>query len=376
MTRGSSSPPSPPGGRARLYRTARTAHLERAAALPPALLLFDEARYDFDPELARRLGAVQVGALGAARLVGRARVATLEVNEPALLDGARRTAVTLAWLRLRALLGRGRPTVVTYAIDNLDPRDVERGGLRGRAARTVDLALARFVWSECDRVAFGTSAAERMYADAFPRHRRPLRTAVVPALPEPCACVDDTPRSGAVFLGAFAERKGLPLLVEAWPLVAQALPGARLTLVGKGPLEPLARELAEREDVQLLVDPPRHQIHAVLRSAQVLVLPSRRTARWREQVGLPIVEGLAHGCTVVTTSETGLADWLAEHGHAVLPDDGRAEAVAEAVAAALRSARSPVSVRADLPSSDGRLEADAWMFSEGAPAQPMGSGTA
>ncbi|WP_019135043.1 glycosyltransferase family 4 protein [Cellulomonas massiliensis] len=375
MTPPPSAPPAA-GGRARLYRTARTAHLERAATLPPALLLFDEARYDFDPELARRVGAVQVGALGAARLVGRAGVTTLEVNEPALLDGARRTAVTLAWLGLRALLGRARPVVVTYAIDNLDPRDVREPGLRRRLARRVDLALARFVWSRCDRVAFGTPAAERMYAQAFPRHRRPLRTTVVPALPEPCGCVGDEPRAGAVFLGAFADRKGLPLLAAAWPHVARELPGARLTLVGKGPLEPLARELAQRADVDLLVDPPRDRIHAVLRSAQVLVLPSRRTARWREQVGLPIVEGLAHGCTVVTTSETGLADWLDAHGHHVVPDDGRAETVAEALAAALRTVRDPASVRADLPTADGRLAADAWMFADGDRAQPMGSGTA
>jgi glycosyltransferase involved in cell wall biosynthesis len=376
VTRGPSSVQPAAGGRARLYRTARTAHLERAAALPPALLLFDETRYEVDPGLADRVGAVQVGALGAARLIGRADVTTLEVNEPALLNSARRTAVTLAWLRLRALLGRPRPTVVTYAIDNLDPREVRETGLRRRLARRVDLELARFVWSQCDRVAFGTHAAERMYTVAFPRHRRPLRTTLIPALPQPCTCAGEERRAGAVFLGAFADRKGLPQLVEAWPIVARSVTGARLTLVGKGPLEPLARQLAERADVDLVVDPPRDRIHSALRSAHVLVLPSRRTARWREQVGLPIVEGLAHGCTIVTTSETGLADWLHGHGHHVVPDDRSPETLAAALASALQSPRDPATVRADLPRADGRLQADAWMFADDDRAQPTGSASA
>ena len=92
------------------------------------------------------------------------------------------------------------------------------------------------------------------------------------------------------------------------------------------------------------------------------VLLSQPTPTWREQVGLPVVEGLAHGCTVVTTTETGLAGWLAAHGHEVLPPGAPDGEVAAAVDRALGRRRPAGDVLADLPAADGRLAADRWMF--------------
>lgn len=361
------TPALAPGGRARLYRSARTAHLERAAALPPALLLFDRRRYDFDEELARSVGAVEAGAWRSARILGRAAVRTLEINEPSAVEGVRRSALALAWLRLGMLVGRRRPTVVSYAIGNSDPFDEPvTGTWRRRLGRRVDHVLMRYVWQECDRVAYGTQAAADAYAAAFGRHRRPLDTTVLPALPVACDCVDDAARRPArvVFLGDFSERKGFPLVAAAWPDVASRHAGAELVVLGKGRLEPLAHELAAQPSVRLVVDPPRERIHAELASAGVLTLPSQRSGRWREQVGLPIVEGLAHGCVVVTTDETGLADWLRAHGHTVLAADADASVLADALVATLAAARDPQDVRDDLPSCDGRLAADTWMFAD------------
>ena len=107
------------------------------------------------------------------------------------------------------------------------------------------------------------------------------------------------------------------MLAAAWPLVvAEARPDATLTLLGKGALEQEARALSVAEpSVAVEVDPSRPRIHSVLDEARVLVLPSQPRPDWREQVGLPIVEGLAAGCPVVTTTETGIAGWLDEHGH-------------------------------------------------------------
>jgi len=373
------APPTPEreaataGSRARLYRSARTAHLERAAELPPALLLFEKRRYDFDQALADRVGAVEAGTFESARILGRSGVTTLEVNEPSAVEGARRTAVALAWLRLRGLarLGR-RPRVVAYAIGNSSPFVPAAGGtLRSRWSLRLDYALARYVWRECDRIAFGTTDARDAYEEAFGRHPRPLETAVIPALPVACPCVPEADVRGprVVFLGAFTARKGFPSLVEAWPRVRAARPDAELVLLGKGDLEPLAHELAADESVRLVLDPAREIIHAELRQAAVITLPSRRAGRWREQVGLPIVEGLAHGCTVVTTDETGLATWLAAHGHHVLPEDVSREDLAAALLTALDDGRPAAEVRSQLPATDGRLAADAWMFGDASAAR-------
>jgi len=354
--------------RARLYRSARTAHLERVAELPPALFLYSTRRYDFDEALAERVGAVRAGTIAAARILARSGISTLEVNEPSALESASRTAFVLAWLRVRSAFTRQRPRVVTYAIDNVDPFDAPRGSsLRQRSRRRIDLLLARYVWWECDRIAFGTSAAAQAYGRAYGRHRRrPLATTIVPALPVACPCADDAgvrPRR-VVFLGALVARKGFPLIAQAWPLVLATHSDAELVIVGKGELEPLAQDLAVLPSVRLVVDPPRDRIHAELRRSAVLALPSQRSGRWREQVGLPIVEGLAHGNTIVTTDETGMAEWLATHGHVVLAADGDVPSLAEALVAALACGRSADDVRADLPAVDGRLAADGWMFAD------------
>jgi glycosyltransferase involved in cell wall biosynthesis len=133
--------------------------------------------------------------------------------------------------------------------------------------------------------------------------------------------------------------------------------------MGKGERERDVRELANAlPSVQLDIDPPRDVIRNTLARSVVLVLLSKRTPLWREQVGLPIVEALEQGCEIVTTEETGIASWLAEHGHAVVADAGDAAAVAGAIAARLRGARPPGELLASLPDEDSRIAADAWMF--------------
>jgi glycosyltransferase involved in cell wall biosynthesis len=367
--------------RVRIYETLRTAHLERAHELVPASIVYRTRRYDFDTALADGLDLVEAGPLATALVLARSRVRELEVNEPLMVSSLRRTVLAVLVVRARGVLLRYPTRVVTYAIANDDPfRPPPRPGLRGRARRLLDRVLIRLVAGQVDRIAYGTHAARDLYARAVPVLAR-AEQRLVPALPSPCTCGEGVgPTSGheppdesgtraagatgrVVFVGAFEERKGVPELVAAWPGVVERLPGARLTLVGKGPLLGLVEALVgARAEVELVVDPPRARIHEVLRGADVLVLVSQRTRTWREQVGLPVLEGLAHGCTVVTSTETGLADWLTEHGHTVLDPTVGPDALAAAVAAALVARRPAEDVRADLPARDGRLEADAWLF--------------
>jgi glycosyltransferase involved in cell wall biosynthesis len=226
--------------------------------------------------------------------------------------------------------------------------------------RRLDLILAGRIWRRVDRVAFGTSAAQELYARRLP-HRVDQAQALIWALPAPASELVAKEPCQVLFLGAFSDRKGFSLLVRAWPLVRAQLAGARLLQIGKGPLLAQAEQLAASDrTARLTVDPPRAEIRAQLARSQVLVLPSQRQRAWREQVGLPIVEGLSYGCTIVTTEETGLADWLAAHSHRVLPARLNEADLAEAIVDALR--QPVVGVRESLPTQDGRLVADRWMF--------------
>ncbi|MDQ1583764.1 MAG: hypothetical protein QOF36_1818 [Microbacteriaceae bacterium] len=350
---------------ARLYDQIRTAHFERARELEPAAIVYRTKRYDVDDRLTAGLELVQAGAVAAARLLARSRVTVLEVNEPLFVASLPRTALVLAAIRLDAIFTRTKPLVVTYAIENMSPfHGADRPRARTRLRRRVEASLARFVWGRVDRVAYGTDAARALYRATLPQsHHR--AEALVPALPEPCKCDSSEPREShrVLFLGALGDRKGFPELLRAWPLVRESDPRAQLTIVGKGALEALASETARVDSsVEVILDPPREEIHRRLRSSQVLVLPSQRTTIWREQVGLPIVEGLAHGCSIVTTTETGIAGWLAEQGHGVVDPGCSAKELAASILHQLERGASAHSILAGLPIEDGRLAADRWMF--------------
>lgn len=354
------------GARARLYRTVRSAHLERAHELAPATILYRSARYDFELSLTTGLDLVRVGPVRAAWLLARSDVRQLEVTEPLMLSNAAGTALAIAALRARGMLGGARVQVVSYLIENANPlaRPV---ALRRLPRRIVEAALARFVWNSLDRLVWGTEAARETYETVWGSPGRGTESTLIPALPEPCTCLDSggLPERGprVIFLGALTGRKGVPQLLAAWPLVVDRVPGATLTIVGKGELEPLVRAAAgERPDIEVVIDPARTEIHRRLRLAAVLALPSQPTPTWREQVGLPLVEALAHGCAIVTTTQTGLADWLSRNGHHALDPGCSPAALAESIIEGLLSKRPASSVTAQLPERDGRLAADDWLF--------------
>jgi glycosyltransferase involved in cell wall biosynthesis len=360
-----SMPRKPTLRRARLYQTIRTAHLERAHVLEPATILFQQRRYDFEDSLAVGLELIQAGPLRSAWLLARSKVQALEINEPLMLESLPATAIALLALQWRRRR-RTRPAVVTYAIGNLDPFAASTSRrLKSRVRRLLNRAMAKYVWAQVDRIVYGTDGARELYGQLLPpvAHMEEL---TIPALPEPCGCPPCHRHLSApvvLFLGALADRKGFPAVLAAWPRIRLQHPTAQLRIVGKGDLEAVALQRAERDpSVQVWIDPGRDEVHRQLRAADVLVLPSRRTRTWREQVGLPIVEGLAHGCTIVTTTETGLASWLAEHGHTALPPECTAEELGTAVAQQLSSPRTAAEVMGSLPDGDGRLDADRWLF--------------
>lgn len=362
-------------GRVRLYDSVRSAHLERAAELPAATILYGHQRYDFDESLAASLDLVQARGWRAAAFLVSHPTEVLEINEPLMLSSARPTATALLGLALGRLRGHARAQVVTYAIENLDPARLPRPARRRhRLARRLDLTLASWIWRRVDRVAYGTAQSRDLYEAKLSRGSRIRQSILIPALPraeiDPVAVAAKHPAQ-VVFVGAFVERKGFPLLARAWPMVLEEVPDAQLRLAGKGALLPLAQATATLPGVDLHVDPPRATIRQLLGGSQILVLPSQQHPRWREQVGLPIVEGLSYGCTIVTTTETGLAPWLSDHGHHVLRPSATAAELAGTLVAALRQPLDAHDVLASLPAQDGRTAADAWMFGDdGQPGAP------
>ncbi|RII92740.1 glycosyltransferase [Clavibacter michiganensis] len=361
------SPRVPPlrSSRVRLYESLRTAHLERAHELAPASILYRVTRYDFDDRLAEGLDLHRAGRLRAGLVILRSDVRTLEVNEPLMLSSLPATAVALVALRLRELRGGARAEVVTYAIGNADPfASPVPPRLRSRVRRLAERRLARLVMRRVDRVVYGTDGARDTYLEVLGGARLDAVSELVPALPARHDARRVDPVAGsALFVGALSERKGVRVLLAAWPTVRAARPGATLRILGKGPLQAEVEAAAAADpSITVEIDPARDVIHEAMHDASVLALPSQPSPTWREQVGLPIVEALSHGCTVVTTTETGLADWLRVRGHGVTLDAGSAHELAAVLGAALDSPVDPTAVLDALPARDGRLQADDVLF--------------
>ncbi|WP_213814535.1 glycosyltransferase family 4 protein [Glaciihabitans sp. dw_435] len=221
---------------------------------------------------------------------------------------------------------------------------------------------------ELTKIAFGTPAAEHNYAELLGANYGVssvrVQSRIFLGLPAASQTTVARENNQACFVGSFEDRKGIRELLDAWPEVLLAIPNAKLEILGQGPLEGLVHTAARKmASVETSLHPSRETIERTLSLSHVLILPSVRTATWREQIGLPIVEGLAEGCEVITTDETGLANWLQLNDHLVLTKPTRAQ-LAAAIVMGLSSTRTAPEAKSLLPAIDGRHAADQWLTRE------------
>ncbi|MEL7155695.1 MAG: glycosyltransferase [Actinomycetota bacterium] len=125
----------------------------------------------------------------------------------------------------------------------------------------------------------------------------------------------------AVCVGRLCHQKGQDRLVELWPSVLERVPSAHLLLVGDGPSR---TDLEARAGDQILFAGNRADVPAILRAAQVVVLPSR----W-EGMSLAVLEALATARPVVTTDVAGVAETVGRGAGAIVAQDQLATLVDE-----------------------------------------------
>jgi glycosyltransferase involved in cell wall biosynthesis len=132
----------------------------------------------------------------------------------------------------------------------------------------------------------------------------------------------------AIFASPLVGNKGIDRVLDAFRLVRQRLPEARLEVVGRGPLEDLVRREAARAGSGVAFRGFRDQrgVAAALRRAAVFVTAPRANLTWNEQFGLAYVEAMACGLPVVTTI-CGSNHEAVRPPNLRVPDD--AEALAE-----------------------------------------------
>jgi phosphatidylinositol alpha-1,6-mannosyltransferase len=141
------------------------------------------------------------------------------------------------------------------------------------------------------------------------------------------------------FVGRLVPKKGVDVLLDAWPIVRAAVPDAVLHVLGDGPLCDLVVGALgpgvrwSRPDAS-----ERHaQVRALFQAATVVATPSRTAADGdAESLLLVNLEAAACGRAVVTTRHGGIPEYVSEGHTALLVNEGSSGELAEALVAVLR----------------------------------------
>jgi glycosyltransferase involved in cell wall biosynthesis len=135
------------------------------------------------------------------------------------------------------------------------------------------------------------------------------------------------------FVGRLVEKKGIDVLLRAWPSVVNAVPEARLDIVGAGPLaesipaaHPSVRHLAPQPARRVA------QVRDLLQAARVVVTPSRTAASGdAESLLLVNLEAQASGRPVVTTRHGGIPEFVVDGESALVVEENDAAGLAAAL---------------------------------------------
>lgn len=119
-----------------------------------------------------------------------------------------------------------------------------------------------------------------------------------------------------LFLGRLHRQKNLPLLLKAFAAVARDRPGARLRIVGSGPLgDALRRAVAASTAAgRIQLDPWTDEPRTALQRSALFVLPSRS-----EGLSNALLEAMVEGCAIIATDVSGVRDALDPTGASAAP---------------------------------------------------------
>jgi phosphatidylinositol alpha-mannosyltransferase len=135
------------------------------------------------------------------------------------------------------------------------------------------------------------------------------------------------PARKIVFLGRFEARKGVDVLLDAWPHVAARRPELTLTVAGGGALAPRVEAAAASGAIRFLREPSADEAKRLVAEADLFVAPSP----YGESFGIVLIEAMAAGTVPVAAANSGYSTVLTGPGADLLVPPGDAAALADRI---------------------------------------------
>lgn len=139
-----------------------------------------------------------------------------------------------------------------------------------------------------------------------------------------------------VFVGRLVEKKGVPVLIDAFKLLIRIKPDSRLRIIGDGPqrgiLEKRAAALGLSQQVEFIGALPSETLPGHLQQATVLAMPSVETRDGdQEGFGLVQIEAMGCMCPVVSSDLPAIRDVVRHDETGLLVPTGNAELLASSL---------------------------------------------
>jgi glycosyltransferase involved in cell wall biosynthesis len=137
-------------------------------------------------------------------------------------------------------------------------------------------------------------------------------------------------------IGRLVEKKGHHILMLAFQKIRTKFPNAKLTIIGKGPLEgflkTLAKQLRLGDSIRLLNHLPKDKVHDQLIHADLFCAASLEAANGDVE-GIPntLKEAMATGVPVISTYHAGIPELITPNHDGVLVSEKNAEELADAL---------------------------------------------
>ncbi|ARN74521.1 glycosyltransferase [Oceanicoccus sagamiensis] len=195
-----------------------------------------------------------------------------------------------------------------------DPKSISTAyrfmNVRFKVLRKIDafMVISKAIEESCYELKFDVNKVTKVRQGVDTQRFSPVSTQEKQALRRDFGLDEDA--QYVLFVGAILERKGVDILLEAWPKVMANNPKAKLLLVGPNEFETQEfsifaekmQALASEQQLSVQFQGASDQVDKYMKLADLFVLPSRK-----EGFGNVIIEAMACGIPPIVTYMDGVA---------------------------------------------------------------------